>query len=156
MRTGTDIQRLRLCSLQHGSSKPEMFQNAAHSSDLLLAFSPKLWSLQNLCAEGCFGNGAGKEKAELPETDLGPQALNSQAVTGSGIWLWQHRGCYSGLGWRDLLLEVILRLHHACTLLTYSLLISSPFAHLISTFLTLSYGLLSYIYALLKYQGRGL
>lgn len=48
-----------------------------------------------------------------------------------------------------------LGLHRVCALPTYCLLISIPFAHLISTFLPLSYGLLSHIYTLLKHQGRG-
>lgn len=49
-----------------------------------------------------------------------------------------------------------LGLDHVCALPTYCVLISIPFAHLISTFLPLSYGLLSYIYTLLKHQGRGI
>lgn len=44
---------------------------------------------------------------------------------------------------------------HSCALPAHRLLISIPLAHLISTFLPLSYGLLSYIYTLLKHQGRG-
>lgn len=49
-----------------------------------------------------------------------------------------------------------LGLDHVCALPTHRLLISILLPHLISTFLPLSYGLLSYIYTLLEHQGRGL
>lgn len=64
---------------KHNPDKPELFPNAAHSSDVPCSLSLKLWVIQNLDVAMCLRNGAAMEIAELV-TDL------ALSLSGEGIF----------------------------------------------------------------------